>query len=98
MCGALCKAQGLCQGVKEDSCGVSWAPLFTEVQESITAQEAPAHSQVAISQKQGWWIKAYKARDWRVSQRNEHSQICLGKWPIYVGEKDCRGEGGCFIH
>lgn len=79
MCWALCKAQGLFQGVKEDSCDVSWAPLLGEVRESVIVQEAPAHSQVAISPKQGWWIKAYKARDWRVSQRNKHSQICLGK-------------------
>lgn len=65
--------------MEEDSCDVSWAPLLSEVQESIIVQEAPAQSQVAISPKQGCWIKAYKARDWTVSQMNEHSQICLGK-------------------
>lgn len=83
----------LFQGVKEDSRAVQlWEPLLTAVQESRKAQDVLAHSQEAISL--GGGDKSTPGRDWRVSQRNEQSQICLGKKPIYGERKLCvRGQG-----
>lgn len=53
------------------------------------------HTAKRPSPQVGRGTEAHQAGDWRVSQRNEQSQICLGKKPIYEGEKAvCKVEGG----